>query len=513
MLRTLSLKELNPHIICVLCGGYLVDATTIIECLHSFCRGCIVRYLDTSYRCPVCDAEIHKTRPLLNIRADNVLQDIVYKVVPGMYFEEKKRRKGCEEQLKKSRNPEKLSQEVCDTKTIDKEKEQTTDEPDIEDPICLTLEFYKRRKNTSEQQIFPTRYLRCTSSVTVSVIKKFLTIKFGIPPTHKSELIRSDEILDDNLTMKELTRIYGIFSKAHLDLQYLFMSVKDDDYEAEQEAKRQKLAHAERQRELYLLYQKQQQRRRELEREEQGREQRELDTSGSPAHELVHKLSSKKRKRVSGGHQKPSKHKPGNTGLTTQPGCTRIPTQAGDTGIPTQVGDTEIPTEAGDTRIPTQVGDTGIPTQAGYTGIPTQAGDTVIPTQAGDTRIPTQAGDTGENWAKNQLECTGARQRVEETGARQKGDTEDVGLAIYVNKQNIQKQELNDGPKDDDIKITTDGLGTWPLGCDSESSSTKENNALIDNIPVNPTTNGNHGNKRSQEMNEKRAAQEKVEVY
>ncbi|XP_048579584.1 polycomb complex protein BMI-1-A isoform X3 [Nematostella vectensis] len=284
MLRTLSLKELNPHIICVLCGGYLVDATTIIECLHSFCRCCIVRYLETSYRCPVCDAEIHKTRPLLNIRADNVLQDIVYKVVPGMYFEEKKRRKECEEQLKKSRNPEKPAQEVCDTKNTDKEKEQTTVEPDIEDPICLTLEFYKRRKNTSEQQIFPTRYLRCTSSVTVSVIKKFLTIKFGIPPTHKSELIRSDEILDDNLTMKELTRIYGIFSKSHLDLQYLFMSVKDDDYEAEQEAKRQKLAHAERQRELYLLYQKQQQRRRELEREEQGSEQRELDTSGSPAH-------------------------------------------------------------------------------------------------------------------------------------------------------------------------------------------------------------------------------------
>ncbi|XP_048579583.1 polycomb group RING finger protein 2 isoform X2 [Nematostella vectensis] len=382
-------------------------------------------------------------RPLLNIRADNVLQDIVYKVVPGMYFEEKKRRKECEEQLKKSRNPEKPAQEVCDTKNTDKEKEQTTVEPDIEDPICLTLEFYKRRKNTSEQQIFPTRYLRCTSSVTVSVIKKFLTIKFGIPPTHKSELIRSDEILDDNLTMKELTRIYGIFSKSHLDLQYLFMSVKDDDYEAEQEAKRQKLAHAERQRELYLLYQKQQQRRRELEREEQGSEQRELDTSGSPAHELVHKLSSKKRKRVSGDHQKPSKHKPGNTGLTTQPEC---------------------------------------------------------------TRVPTQAGDTRENWAKNQLEGTGeiqrleeetgARQRVGETGARQTGDTEDVGL------------ELTDGQKDDD---STHALEIWPLGCNSESSSTKENNALIDNIPVSPTTNGN--SERSQEMNEKRSAQEKVEVY
>ena len=34
-LRTMQLQDLNPHIMCVLCGGYLVDATTIVECLHS----------------------------------------------------------------------------------------------------------------------------------------------------------------------------------------------------------------------------------------------------------------------------------------------------------------------------------------------------------------------------------------------------------------------------------------------------------------------------------------------
>ena len=31
----LKLSELNPHLICVLCGGYLIDATSIVECLHS----------------------------------------------------------------------------------------------------------------------------------------------------------------------------------------------------------------------------------------------------------------------------------------------------------------------------------------------------------------------------------------------------------------------------------------------------------------------------------------------
>ena len=31
----LKLTDINEHLLCVLCGGYLVDATTIVECLHS----------------------------------------------------------------------------------------------------------------------------------------------------------------------------------------------------------------------------------------------------------------------------------------------------------------------------------------------------------------------------------------------------------------------------------------------------------------------------------------------
>lgn len=102
MHRTTRIKitELNPHLMCVLCGGYFIDATTIIECLHSckrkqntaicswnifllpfqmsadvsfffcsaVCKMCIVRYLETSKYCPICDVQVHKTKPLLNIR-------------------------------------------------------------------------------------------------------------------------------------------------------------------------------------------------------------------------------------------------------------------------------------------------------------------------------------------------------------------------------------------------------------------------------------------------------------
>lgn len=33
----ISLKSLNPHLICGLCQGYLYEASTITECMHS-CR-------------------------------------------------------------------------------------------------------------------------------------------------------------------------------------------------------------------------------------------------------------------------------------------------------------------------------------------------------------------------------------------------------------------------------------------------------------------------------------------
>ena len=106
----LKISSLNPHLICQLCGGYYVDAATIIECLHSckflpvvcsscffpsdivsfsvffsVCRTCIVKYTEKNKFCPICEVQIHKTKPLLNIRADKALQDIVYKLVPGLF--------------------------------------------------------------------------------------------------------------------------------------------------------------------------------------------------------------------------------------------------------------------------------------------------------------------------------------------------------------------------------------------------------------------------------------------
>merc|ERR1711971_483075 len=67
--RKCKLRTLNEMITCKICHGYLVDATTVTECLHTFCKSCIVKHLEDSNECPECE-------------------DLVYKIVPELEKEE-----------------------------------------------------------------------------------------------------------------------------------------------------------------------------------------------------------------------------------------------------------------------------------------------------------------------------------------------------------------------------------------------------------------------------------------
>lgn len=130
---SLNMNEINPLLLCPLCNGYLVDAITISSCVHSFCRSCLFRHfqspgdapdgngsspsasasvdlefraaaaassrsshsrrsstgsLSSSLQCPLCE----KPFDLVNLHQDNVLQNLVYKLVPELHERETKRR-------------------------------------------------------------------------------------------------------------------------------------------------------------------------------------------------------------------------------------------------------------------------------------------------------------------------------------------------------------------------------------------------------------------------------------
>ncbi|CAG2181235.1 unnamed protein product, partial [Oppiella nova] len=91
MERKIRLKSLNPHITCKICRGYLIDATTVTECLHTFCKSCLVKHLEEHNSCPTCEIVIHQSHPLQYISFDRTMQDIVYKLVPNLQQNETKR--------------------------------------------------------------------------------------------------------------------------------------------------------------------------------------------------------------------------------------------------------------------------------------------------------------------------------------------------------------------------------------------------------------------------------------
>ncbi|XP_041258253.1 polycomb group RING finger protein 2 isoform X1 [Onychostruthus taczanowskii] len=220
MHRTTRIKitELNPHLMCALCGGYFIDATTIVECLHSFCKTCIVRYLETNKYCPMCDVQVHKTRPLLSIRSDKTLQDIVYKLVPGLFKDEMKRRRDFYAAYPVAEVPLGSQEERGEVA----ERDQGAGPED--EIVSLSIEFHRDCREDQKGAVEngdldkdkappcpPSpglRFLRCPAAMTVLHLAKFLRNKMDVPSKYRVEVLYEDEPLKEYYTLMDIAYIY-----------------------------------------------------------------------------------------------------------------------------------------------------------------------------------------------------------------------------------------------------------------------------------------------------------------
>lgn len=229
----IQLTDLNPHLLCVLCGGYLVDATTIIECLHSFCRTCIHRYLESSKYCPICDVQVHKTKPLINCRTDNTLQTLVYKLVPGLFKEEMKRRREFY-----AANPE-AGPPATSVGSSPRDKPGESENKDSSPPpkpqpekekMSVCLQHSDRPPIPKSKRPFPpatggrcdVRYLLCPPDISVSHLKKFLRLKFDLGDIYKIDFYyNGDMCLKDKITLEDVAVIYAWKKDAPLKLYWV----------------------------------------------------------------------------------------------------------------------------------------------------------------------------------------------------------------------------------------------------------------------------------------------------
>lgn len=176
MEKKVKLRTVNPCITCALCRGYLIDATTITECLHTFCRSCLVKYLTENNSCPRCSIMIHQSHPLNYVSHDRTMQDIVYKLVPNLQQKENQRQaefykkkgipmpNGDLQMLEEDKkNIEKSSCDKYEDKDGHRKDEQVT--------ICLECKEINHMKSLKR------KFLRLSALATVTHLKKFIALK------------------------------------------------------------------------------------------------------------------------------------------------------------------------------------------------------------------------------------------------------------------------------------------------------------------------------------------------
>ncbi|NWI75341.1 PCGF1 protein, partial [Dryoscopus gambensis] len=227
------MKELNEHIVCFLCAGYFIDATTITECLHTFCKSCIVKYLQTSKYCPMCNTKIHETQPLLNLKLDRVMQDIVYKLVPGLQHStgdaagrELARRGagGCRGRRGLTVPPVSPDTVGGDPmglpySTFDHSRAHYFR---YDEHVSLCLEKLSSSKDKSKA-VLQQKYVRCSVRAQIRHLRRVLSHRLGLPLQHV-QILFDNEPLPDHMTMKQLWLSRWFGKPAPLLLHY---SIKD----------------------------------------------------------------------------------------------------------------------------------------------------------------------------------------------------------------------------------------------------------------------------------------------
>lgn len=217
MQNTVRMQGINEHITCRLCAGYLIDATTITECLHTFCKVCIVKYLQSNKDCPICNAVVHETQPIVNLRPDRTMQDIVYKLVPGLYKSEQKRRE--EFFLERGETDPNTRPPPMDPLEGANEFSQTHFSRDS-DLISLEVRPHSSITENDKVQDISRKFMRCSSRVTVYHLKRFLLQKLCVPALYDLDVLCDDNVLHKDSTLKFIWLSYWLKKEPPMILHY-----------------------------------------------------------------------------------------------------------------------------------------------------------------------------------------------------------------------------------------------------------------------------------------------------
>lgn len=209
----LPLSQFYPYIRCALCCGFLLDATTITECLHTFCKCCIVKHFCYSIRCPTCGIVVHQTQPLYNIRPDRQLQDIVYKMVPFLEdFEREQMCKFYKERGLEVPKPASVSLPLA-VGPVKKQKNQNlspsvfTIPPELD--VSLLLEFVGAEEGIGCYKPLDRPYVQVSGRATIRHVELFIRRKMELSSICQVDMVCGDHLLDPCQSLRDVQDSLG----------------------------------------------------------------------------------------------------------------------------------------------------------------------------------------------------------------------------------------------------------------------------------------------------------------
>ncbi|NXX69240.1 PCGF2 protein, partial [Spizella passerina] len=160
-------------------------------------------------------------------RSDKTLQDIVYKLVPGLFKDEMKRRRDFYSAYPVAEVPLGSQEERGEVA----ERDQGVGPED--EIVSLSIEFHQdcreEQKGAVENGDLDKdkvskspglRFLRCPAAMTVLHLAKFLRNKMDVPSKYRVEVLYEDEPLKEYYTLMDIAYIYPWRRSGPLALKY-----------------------------------------------------------------------------------------------------------------------------------------------------------------------------------------------------------------------------------------------------------------------------------------------------
>ncbi|XP_017031702.1 protein suppressor 2 of zeste [Drosophila kikkawai] len=194
-----DIRQFHDLITCGICRGYMIDPTTVDTCYHTYCRSCILKHLLRMVYCPDCKASGGKEISETNLRSDDTLRSLIFKLVPGLYQRE----------CKELEEFEKQHEDLVDENQPPREQEFFT----ATELISLSLEYHPAMLDQcGPGEVPPIIYLQCPAGLRVELLKRFLCSKYNIEAENKLvevEVTYEDEVLPSHFTLMDVGYCYN----------------------------------------------------------------------------------------------------------------------------------------------------------------------------------------------------------------------------------------------------------------------------------------------------------------